>query len=113
MSQNDWKSRLGTVYSTDPDYAYTTEQAQQQETLPPGRQQLRVSLDRRNRGGKQVTIVADFVGNEEDLKELGKRLKQQCGVGGAVKEGQIIVQGDFRDRIVDLLLKAGYKARKI
>lgn len=115
MSENDWKSRLGMVYSTDPEYAYTTESDQRRDanTPPPGKQRLRVALDRRNRGGKQVTIVADFVGSEEDLKELGKRLKQKCGVGGAVKDGEIIVQGDFRDKIVALLTAEGYHARKI
>lgn len=115
MSENDWKSRLGMVYSTDPDYTYTTEADRQRDadTPPPAKQRLRVALDRRNRGGKQVTIVADFVGSEEDLKELGKRLKQKCGVGGAVKDGEIIVQGDFRDKIVALLTAEGYHARKI
>ncbi|MDE6499992.1 MAG: translation initiation factor, partial [Rikenella sp.] len=83
------------------------------ETLPPARQRLRVALDRRNRGGKQVTVVADFVASESDLKELGRLLKQRCGVGGAVKEGEIIIQGDFRDKIVQILSEAGYKARKI
>ncbi|MDE5944913.1 MAG: translation initiation factor [Rikenella sp.] len=114
MSHNDWKSRLGMVYSTDPDFEYTTEHsAAEPETLPPARQRLRVALDRRNRGGKQVTVVADFVGSESDLKELGRLLKQRCGVGGAVKEGEIIIQGDFRDKIVQILSEAGYKARKI
>ncbi len=87
--------------------------APEQETLAPGRQRLRVALDRRNRGGKQVTVVADFVGTEEDLKELCRFLKQKCGVGGSAKEGEIIIQGDFRDKIVGILTEAGYKARKI
>ncbi|WP_294598707.1 translation initiation factor [uncultured Rikenella sp.] len=113
MSGNDWKARLGTVYSTDPDFEYTTAAAPEQETLAPARQRLRVALDRRNRGGKQVTVVADFVGSEEDLKELCRFLKQKCGVGGSAKEGEIIIQGDFRDKIVGILTDAGYKARKI
>lgn len=113
MSSNDWKARLGTVYSTNPDFQYQTEEAPRTETLPPARQRLRVALDRRNRGGKQVTIVADFVGDESDLKELCKMLKQRCGGGGSAKEGEIIIQGDFRDKVVQILTQAGYKARKI
>lgn len=113
MSGNDWKARLGTVYSTNPDFEYTTEAAPEQETLAPARQRLRVALDRRNRGGKQVTVVADFVGTDDDLKELCRFLKQKCGVGGSAKEGEIIIQGDFRDKIVGILTEAGYKARKI
>lgn len=113
MSTNDWKSRLGTVYSTNPDFEYTSEITEEQETLAPGKQRLRVALDRRNRGGKQVTLVADFVGTNDDLKELCKLLKQKCGVGGTAKDGEIIIQGDFRDKIVQILTEAGYKARKI
>lgn len=113
MSTNDWKSRLGTVYSTNPDFEYASETAGEQETLAPDKQRLRVALDRRNRGGKQVTIVADFVGTDDDLKELCKLLKQKCGVGGSAKEGEIIIQGDFRDKIVQILTEAGYKARRI
>lgn len=114
MSNNDWKSRLGMVYSTDPGFEYRTAESEEaEETLAPAQQRLRVALDRRNRGGKQVTVVADFVGSESDLKELGRMLKQRCGVGGAVKEGEIIIQGDFRDKIVQILSEAGYKARKI
>ncbi|MCC8062102.1 MAG: translation initiation factor [Rikenellaceae bacterium] len=113
MSINDWKSRLGTVYSTNPDFEYTSETTEEQETLAPGKQRLRVALDRRNRGGKQVTLVADFVGTNDDLKKLCKLLKQKCGVGGTAKEGEIIIQGDFRDKIVQILTEAGYKARKI
>lgn len=114
MSNNDWKSRLGMVYSTNPDYPYTTETSSESvTTLAPSHQRLRVALDRRNRGGKQVTIVADFVGSDDDLKELGKMLRQKCGVGGTAKEGEIIIQGDFRDKIVQILTQAGYRARKI
>lgn len=114
MSSNDWKSRLGTVYSTDPDFRYeTADESTNTQTPAAAKQKLRVSLDRRHRAGKQVTIVADFVGSEDDLKELGRLLKAKCGVGGSVKDGQVIIQGDFRDRIVEILLKEGYKARKI
>lgn len=111
---NDWKSRLGTVYSTNPDFKYETESAQNQATaLSPSKQRLRVALDRRNRGGKQVTIVADFVGSDDDLKELGKLLRTKCGVGGSAKDGEIIIQGDVRDQVVRIFTELGYKARKI
>lgn len=110
---NDWKTRLGMVYSTDPNYRYAENAEEETETPAPAKQRLRVALDRRNRGGKQVTIVADFVGSDTDLKELCKMLKQKCGVGGSAKAGEIIIQGDFRDKIVQILIEAGYKARKI
>ncbi len=114
MSNNDWKSRLGMVYSTNPDFEYDTPQDPQAETIAPGKQNLRVSLDRKQRGGKQVTLVTGFAGSDDDLSALGKLLKTRCGVGGAVKDREIIVQGDFRDRVVELLHKEGYtKARKI
>ncbi len=112
MSNNDWKSRLGMVYSTDPDYKYDSADSAAEETPPPGRQDLRVWLDRKQRAGKQVTLVRGFVGSEDDLRALGSMLKTKCGVGGTAKDGEIIIQGDFRDRVTDLLVKAGYKARK-
>lgn len=110
---NDWKERLGMVYSTNSDFKYETPEDEVIETVVASKQRLRVALDKRNRGGKKVTIVADFVGNENDLIALGKTLKTKCGVGGSVKEGEIIIQGDFRDKIVDILTSLGYKARKI
>lgn len=106
--ENDWKSRLGMVYSTNPDFVYETERVAEIETLPKNEQQLRVQIDRRNRGGKVVTLVNGFVGAEEDLKVLGKLLKTKCGVGGSVKDGVIIIQGDFKQQIVTLLNKEGY-----
>ena len=109
---NDWKKRLGVVYSTNPDFQYEEESAAEQETLPPARQNLRVGIDRRNRGGKQVTIVTGFVGSDEDLKALGKELKLKCGVGGSAKDGEITIQGDFRDKVVALLVGMGYKAKR-
>ncbi len=113
MSDNDWKSRLGIVFSTNPDFKYETgENDVPIETLPAEKQRLIISIDRRNRGGKQVTLVKGFVGSEEDLFALAKTLKSKCGVGGSVKEDEIIIQGDFRDRIVTLLQLMGYNARR-
>ena len=109
---NDWKQRLGMVYSTNPDFEYTVQEPEQVETLPPEKQNLRVWLDRKQRGGKQVTLVKGFVGSEEDLSELGRMLKSRCGVGGSAKDGEIIIQGDHRDRVVELLIAAGYKCKK-
>ena len=112
MAGNDWKERLGVVYSTNPDFNYETTAVEEAETLPPERQKLLVGIDRRNRGGKQVTLVSGFVGREEDLAALAKTLKTRCGVGGAAKEGDILIQGDFRDRVLQLLLAMGYKAKR-
>ncbi len=113
MADNDWKSRLGVVFSTNPDFQYDTEEEPRQEaTLPPERQVLRVGIDRRNRGGKQVTLVTGFVGSDDDLVELGRMLKTRCGVGGSAKDGEIIIQGDFRDRVVSILVAAGYSKTK-
>lgn len=112
MADNDWKSRLGMVYSTDPDFNYTTHEEPEAETLPPARQELRVWLDRKQRGGKVVTLVRGFVGRGEDLAELARLLKTRCGVGGAAKEGEILIQGDHRDRVVEILTKAGYRCKK-
>lgn len=105
---NDWKSRLGVVYSTNPDFQYQSETEEEPETLEPSRQRLIVGIDRKARAGKQVTLVSGFVGRDEDLKELGKMLKVRCGVGGTAKDGEIVIQGDFRDRVVELLKSAGY-----
>lgn len=113
MSINDWKSRLNVVYSTNPDFEYETQQEEQVETLAPSKQNLRVALDKRNRGGKKVTIVDGFKGSEEDLKELTKMLKGKCGVGGSSKDGQAIIQGDLREKVAEILKKEGYRARVI
>lgn len=112
MADNDWKSRLNVVYSTNPDFEYETEAPENIPTLPPQQQELRVWLDRKSRAGKQVTLVRGFRGSEEDLRALASMLKNRCGVGGSAKEGEIIIQGDFRDRVTEILTKAGYKAKK-
>ena len=112
MADNSWKKRIGVVYSTDPDFKYTEQTEQEPETLEPGRQKLIVGIDRRNRSGKQVTLVTGFIGRDDDLAALGKMLKSKCGTGGSAKDGEIIIQGDFRDRIVEILTAAGYKAKR-
>ena len=110
--ENDWKSRLGVVYSTNPDFQYQTEAQEEADTLPPQKQRLIVGIDRRNRGGKQVTLVSGFVGKADDLKELGRALKTKLGVGGSAKDGEITIQGDFRDKVVSILQQMGYQAKR-
>lgn len=113
MADNDWKSRLGVVFSTNPDFQYDTDnQEEELATLEPAKQNLRVGIDRRGRAGKQVTLISGFVGSAEDLEALGKALKTKCGVGGSAKEGEILIQGDFRDRIVTILQGMGYTRTK-
>ncbi len=112
MAGNDWKKRLGVVYSTNPDFQFTETAEETVETLRPSAQKLTVTLDRRSRGGKQVTLVSGFTGREEDLAELGRTLKVKCGVGGSAKNGEITVQGDFRDKVTAILLSLGYKAKR-
>lgn len=112
MADNDWKKRLGVVFSTDPDYRYEEEKEEEKATLPPGKQHLTVTIDRRNRGGRQVTLISGFTGTDEDLAALGKTLKIKCGVGGSAKGGEITVQGDFRDRVTSLLKEMGYNAKR-
>lgn len=104
----DWKERLGIVYSTNADYEYTTSRAPEQETLPKNRQRLRIAIEKNHRGGKSVTIVRGFVGTHDDLTALARRLKTRLGVGGSAKEGEIIVQGDLRTRVIDILTSDGY-----
>lgn len=110
MSRN--KNRVGVVYSTNPDYQYETENESIVETLSPSKQRLIVKIDRRSRGGKQVTLIDGFIGTEEDLSELAKIIKNKCGVGGSSKDGQILIQGDFRDKIVELLKSKGYNTKR-
>ena len=112
MRDKNKKGREGVVFSTDPYFNYQYDQQEQVQTLPPQQQNLRVMLDKKARAGKQVTLVTGFIGQEEDLKELGKLVKNKCGVGGTTKEGEIVIQGDFRDKILQILTAAGYKAKK-
>lgn len=112
MADNDWKKRLGMVYSTNPDFKFDTPAEEGVQTLEPAKQSLIVTLDRRQRAGKQVTLVKGFVGTEEDLAALGKTLKVKCGVGGTAKDGEITVQGDLREKVTNLLISLGYKAKR-
>lgn len=112
MANNDWKDRLGVVYSTNADYQFTTEEEEQQETLPKNEQRLRVAIEKNGRGGKVVTIVRGFVGTEDDMKSLGKFLKTKCGVGGSVKDDEIIIQGNLKDKVITLLKADGYNNTK-
>ena len=108
----DWKERLGTVYSTNPDFEYQTNKEEETETPEPSKQNLKVLRDKKQRKGKTVTLITGFIGKETDLKELGKEIKSKCGVGGSVKDGEIIIQGDFVERIVELLATKGFKVKK-
>ena len=109
MSKN--KNTIGVVYSTNPNFSYQTDSDNEAETKPAQQQDLRVWLDR-HKAGKLATVVKGFIGKNDDLEDLGKMLKQKCGTGGTVKDGEIMIQGDKRDQVLDLLIKAGYKAKK-
>lgn len=108
----DNKKRVGVVYSTNPDYNYSEDKEEEQKTLPKNQQKLRLNMERAGRGGKTVTLVKGFTGSEEDINFLCKSLKQKCGVGGSVKDGEIIIQGDHRQRLIDILKKEGYSNTK-
>lgn len=113
MSKKNKPDSRGFVYSTDPDFKFEEENTAE-ETLPPASQKLKVLLDTKHRGGKAVTIIQGFIGQQSDLEDMGKKLKNYCGTGGTVKDNEIIIQGDQRDKIVQWLMKNGYKnAKKI
>ena len=112
MKDNDWKKRLGVVFSTATDYDYQTDAEEEVQTLEAKIQKLRVRIEKNGRGGKTVTIVSGFIGSETDLKELGKALKSKCGVGGSAKEGEVLVQGDFKQRVIEILRAMGYTQTK-
>ena len=112
MKNNDRKDRLNVGYSTNPDFQYESIEEEEMETLPKNQQKLRVSIEKKGRGGKTVTLIRGFIGTEDDLKELGKLMKTKCGVGGSVKDEEIIIQGDFKQRIIDLLKAEGYTQTK-
>ncbi len=110
---NAKKKKTGIVYSTDPDFQYSYNEDKQDVTLPPEQQNLKILIDKKHRGGKIVTLVHGFVGNEEDLKELGKLLKTKCGVGGSVKDGEVIIQGNHINKVFDILSAQNYKIKTI
>lgn len=114
MSKNKKQSYEGVVYSTDDNFNYQlSDFFPEQDTLPTNQQNLKVQLDRKMRKGKVVTLITGFVGKTEDLEILGKLLKQKCGVGGTVKDGEIIIQGEFKQKIYELLLKEGYRVKLV
>jgi translation initiation factor 1 len=106
---NSWKKRLGMVYSTNPDFQFESENQEEARTIAPEQQTLYVSLDKKNRKGKKVTLVKGYSGSREEVRELARELKSKCGVGGSVDEYTILIQGDFRDRVVNLLEEKGFK----
>ena len=106
------KKRINVVYSTNPDFEFQEELHEEQETKAPNQQLLYVSLDRKNRGGKEVSLVEGFIGLEDDLKDLAKILKSKCGVGGSVKNGDIIIQGNFVKKVIGLLSDLGYRVKQ-
>lgn len=107
----DKKKRINVVYSTNPDFNYEYNETDETETLSPEKQNLRVTVDSKQRGGKTVTLVQGFVGKEDDLKELGKLLKNKCGVGGSIKDGEIIIQGALKDKVLAILKENRYRAK--
>ena len=113
MNNNNWKERLGVTYSTNPDYQYHFQDETEEETLPKEKQLLRIALDKRNRGGKTVTLITGFRGTNDELAALGKMLKVKCGVGGSAKDGEIIIQGDVRKKVLGILSKEGYTKSRI
>ena len=112
MANNDWKSRLGMVYSTNPDFQFETQEEEIVDTLPKNQQKLRIRIEKNGRKGKTVTLVTGFVGTEDDLKDLGKILKTKLSTGGSTKDGEIIIQGDVKLKVIELLKAEGYNNTK-
>lgn len=112
MSKKNKTDKHGFVFSTDPNFKFENEEEQNAETLPAKQQKLRIRLDTKHRGGKAVTLIEGFIGKEEDLEDLGKKLKNYCGTGGSAKDGEIIIQGDQRDKVLQWLQKNGYANAK-
>jgi translation initiation factor 1 len=110
--KNEWKKRDGVVYSTNQNFEYTDRTEEEAETLPPQQQNLKAMLDKNGRAGKQVTLITGFIGTSQDLDTLAKRVKTKCGTGGSSKDGEILIQGDVRDKVVEILSKEGYKIKK-
>jgi len=109
----DWKDRLGTVYSTNPNFQFEKKEAQQDETLPTNKQTLYIELDKKGRKGKAATLITGFVGSDDNLKELARMLKTKCGVGGSTRDGEILIQGDFCQKVIQILQAEGYKTKRI
>jgi translation initiation factor 1 len=112
VSKKKQSDRLGFVYSTDPNFGFQHDEKNEQETVPPSQQKLRVVLETKQRGGKPTTVVTGFIGTDADIEALGKKLKSFCGTGGSVKDGEVLVQGDQREKLVGWLLKNGYTNTK-
>lgn len=110
--KNKWKGREGVVFSTGDDYDYSYDDDQEIKTLTPQSQLLYVELDKKSRGGKKVTLISGFVGMDDDLKDLGKKVKSKCGVGGSAKDGEILIQGDHRDKVVGILEGLGFGVKR-
>ncbi|PGH38921.1 MAG: translation initiation factor [Candidatus Nephrothrix sp. EaCA] len=110
---NDWKKREGVVFSTDKEFRFEYGERQAASALPPSKQSLTILLDKHLRAGKQVTLIRGFVGGSEELEKLGKTLKTKCGVGGSTKDGEIILQGDHRNKAAEYLTKDGFRIKKI
>ena len=110
--KNDWKKRDGVVYSTASNFDYQYQKEEETNTPPAQQQQLLIALDKSGRAGKQVTVVKGFTGKTGDIEELSKKLKAKCGVGGSVKDREILIQGDQREKLVKILQQEGYKAKR-
>ena len=108
----DWKDRLGVMYSTNPNFNYQTDEEPEQELLPPQQQKLRLRMEKNGRGGKTVTVISGFIGPQADMDALARTLKTFCGCGGSAKDGEIIIQGDFREKLKAKLISLGYTQTK-